>query len=413
MTQTPPTPPRRLALLGTAGHVPDPARFDDEALLGVLGANSGNLMFQYAATRLIGAPLNHISPAFTAYGDPAGLAGVQALIFPAANHLRAGADWTGLNAYLEGCGKPLIVLGLGAQGALGASPRETVASLNADRHVRRLVDILRERAALVTLRGPFTALICEAMGLDGGEVLGCPSVLLNPASDLGMRIESQITAQITAFRGRRADVPLRSAIAAAAPYEIAAHPQRLALERRLFAWFPEALYIQQSGGVEAMRAASGRWGEVTGPGRKAIARTLAPDLAEEVVGARLDRHGRFFSSAPDWIAAMADCDLAIGTRLHGVMAALAAGRPGVIIPHDSRTAELAEIMHLPQIDLARALAAPDPAALLQAIRFDGARFDRWRNRAAARLAELFARAGLPAATALTALAKPEPQKRTA
>ncbi|KKM99981.1 hypothetical protein LCGC14_1142440, partial [marine sediment metagenome] len=139
-------------LLGTRGLVPDPARFDDDTLLGVLGANSGNLMFQYAASRIIDAPITHISPAETPYSDTSALQTARALVFPAANHLRVGADWTGLNNYLDRAGPPLVILGLGAQSPRIGGEAETIAALKADPHVRRMVDILRDKAIFVSVR---------------------------------------------------------------------------------------------------------------------------------------------------------------------------------------------------------------------------------------------------------------------
>ena len=396
------------AILGTDGHVPDPTRFDDAGLLAVLGGNAGNLMFQHAVTRLLDADLVHISPAFTPYSDTAALRPAQALVFPAANHLRAGADWTGLNNYLAGCGKPLVLLGLGAQAPRPDGDAETIATLCRDPHVQRMADILREKAALVTVRGPFSARVCEALGLRGVEVLGCPSALLNPDADLGARIAAAL-AELPARIGRG---PIRSCLTAAAPFEIAQDTEKRAVERRLFNWFG-GLYVQQSGGIDTMRAARGDWALLPAGAQATIARTLAPDADPQGVGEKLTRSGRFFTSAPDWIGAMADCDLAIGTRLHGTMAALAAGCPGVVIIHDSRTAELAETMQLPRLTMAEVLAALDAASLIASVRFDGRAFDLWRADAAARLGLAFARAGLPASRHLTGLAAQDFIRRTA
>lgn len=399
----------RFVILGTAGHVPAPDRFDEAALLTVLGANSGNLMFQLAATRLIDADLTHISPAFVPYADTSALQGAPALIFPAANHLRAGADWTGLNNYLQGCNLPLVVLGLGAQAGRGAGAG-AVAALRADPHVRRMIDILRERALFVTVRGAFSAQVCADLGLPGVEALGCPSALLNPDPQLGRTL----AARLAALPGRLRTGAARLAVTAAAPFEIAANPERLALERRLFSWLgQDGLYIQQSGGVEAMRAACGRWDHIPAAAARTIASVLAPDQSPGAVGERLAQSGRFFTSAPGWIRAMQGCDLALGTRLHGTMAAIAAGCPGAIITHDTRTDELAETMHLPRADAASVAAAPDAMTAAAAIRFDGLAFDHWRSGAAARLTALFCRHGLPPAPHLHVLARTGSIRRTA
>lgn len=400
----------RFTILGTAGYVPAPERFDDDGLLTVLGANSGNLMFQLAATRLIDGELTHVSPAFTPYADRSALDHARALVFPAANHLRINADWTGLNNYLEGCGKPLVVLGLGAQAAGTGALREIIAALKADAHIARMVAILRERALLITVRGDFTATICDAIGLTGVEALGCPSVFLGPSPGLG----EAIARQLADLPDRLRDGSAGAAMTAAAPFEIAANTALLTLERRLFDWTgPDGHYIQQSGGVEAMIAAAGSWHRLSPGSRRGIARILAPDADPATVGQRLLRTGRFFTSAPDWIASMADRGFTLGTRLHGIMAALAAGRPCAIISHDSRTDELAATMHLPRLDLARVLAARDLAAVTESIRFDGGAFDRWRAQAAARLVDAFTRNGIPPSALLKTLASADFIRRTA
>jgi len=151
-----------VVMLGTPGFVRDPARFDDAMLLQVLGENAGNLMFQYAASRIIAAPQTHVGLSETLYTETESLQSARGLVFPAANHLRLGADWTGLNDYLEGAGLPLIILGLGAQAPTGGE-RATIAALKADPHVRRMVDILRDRAEFVSVRGDFSAQVCDAM----------------------------------------------------------------------------------------------------------------------------------------------------------------------------------------------------------------------------------------------------------
>jgi polysaccharide pyruvyl transferase WcaK-like protein len=92
---------------------------------------------------------------------------------------------------------------------------------------------------------------------------------------------------------------------------------------------------------------------------------------------------------------MRGMDLALGTRLHGNMAAIAAGTPGVIIAHDSRTGELGQTMHLPHLDFEAAMAAPDLATALEAVKFDGAAFDAWRAATARRLCAVFDRLAIP------------------
>ena len=92
-------------------------------------------------------------------------------MFPASNHLRLGTDWSQLNNFLEGVNKPLIVLGLGAKSPKIGGEMETILALKADPSVQRMVDIFRERAILVTVRGAYSQKVCAELGLDVVEVL--------------------------------------------------------------------------------------------------------------------------------------------------------------------------------------------------------------------------------------------------
>lgn len=387
-------------LLGTPGFIRNPERFDPETLLKVLGANSGNLMFQYAVTRMIDAELTHISPAETPYADTSAQARAGALVFPAANHLRPGADWTGLNNYLDGAKIPLVVFGLGAQAPGPEGEAATISALKTDAHVRRLVDILREKAVLVTVRGGFSQSVCAELGLHDTLPLGCPSVFLNPDRGLGAGLSARFEA-LTAGA-----ITPRFAMTAAAPFEIRDDPPKRELERRLFSWLRDAdgHYIQQSGGVSAMKAADGRWYDLTAQTLRAIAEVLAPQMGLLEFWALLARQGRFYTSAPEWIGAMTGRDLVLGTRLHGTMAALAAGTATAIIAHDSRTSELASTMHLPRLTMQQAMASPTLASALGDIRFDGTAFDRWRAATAARMLAACNRIGLPLSAPVRALA---------
>ena len=71
--------------------------------------------------------------------------------------------------------------------------------------------------------------------------------------------------------------------------------------------------------------------------------------------------------------------LQIAVCLENNMAAMAAGTPGCVISHDSRTDELAGAMGLPRLDWASVQVAGDTSAVLEAIFFDAAQFDRTRT----------------------------------
>ena len=387
----------RIAFLGTPGVVRDADRFSLDELLDVLGANSGNLIFQHAAQLLIGGRHLHIGRSETAYTDIAALRDCSTLVFPAANHLRANADWTGLNTYLERCGLPLVVLGLGAQMSADAG-REARLAILQNPHVRRLVDILRDRGQLITVRGAQSAEICQELGLDVIP-LGCPSALINPNPDLGKSIARQLA--IIAAQG----IEQSFALTAAAPFEIRPDERLMAVERKLLDWLGKysGLYVQQSGGAVSLRMANGQWFDLAPTARRSFETILwSGDPVE--FWALMARAGRVFTSAPDWIDAMANLGFSMGSRLHGNMAAIAAGRPGVLISHDGRTGELAKLMHLPRLEMDDLAKAKTPTDAISKVRFDGAAFDNWRQQTAQELAKHLARIGLPASVHLQALA---------
>lgn len=392
------------SILGTPGFIRNPDQYDDTETLEALGANSGNLMFQFAATTLIDGPITHIGRTETPYSDIAAVQATKAMVFPAANHLRAGADWTGLNNYLEGMNKPLMILGLGAQSPKIGGTSDSIAELRADAHVMRMIDILRERAKFVTVRGPYTQTVCHELGLDDVHVLGCPSAMINPDPGLGRSMQARL--RLAAENPE----PPRIAVTAAAPFEIHNDPPKRDLEQKLFSWLagpnaaPDGLYVQQSGGIDAMRAANGRWYEMNRNARASISVVMAPDLEPLDVWAFMARGGRFYTSANHWREDMRDVDLCIGTRLHGNMAAIAAGTPGIIIAHDSRTGELGQTMHLPSLSLEDTMSASSLQEALSRVHFDGAAFDAWRKRAAQDYIAAFAKMEIPLAPHVHALA---------
>jgi hypothetical protein len=389
-----------IAYLGSAGVITAPARFDDETLLTALGANAGNLMFQYASPLLIDGPARHIGLADIPYGDPHALRGARCLIFPAANHLRLGADWTGLCAFIEAAQLPLVVLGLGAQAGCD-NRHEMRQALRADPNLRRFAAVIRERATGLSFRGAYSAEVGADLGLEGA-VLGCPSWLINPKPDLGAEIEAALRAIESGPIG----------LAAAAPFELSGNDTRLSLERGLITLLAQygGLYTQQSGGVVALRAARDGAGALPENHRASLEALLWPNHGAALWDL-MERSGYFPLSAPDWITRLRSLSLIIGSRLHGVMAGLAAARPAALIAHDSRTEETITTMHLPHIHADRVMAAQNLAGLAADVQFDGTAFDQARQSTAAMMVTLLQNAGLSASAHLCALAQPVDQVR--
>ncbi len=221
-------------------------------------------------------------------------------------------------------------------------------------------------------------------------MLGCPSALINPCPNLGRQLSDKL--HDLSNEGGEA----RIGVTAAAPFEIAGDASRVALERKLFSMMAafSGLYIQQSGGLTAMLVAKGALAKANENELTSIYKSLGGDMSPPQFWNTMGRTSRFYFSAIEWIREMQGLCAVFGSRLHGSMAAIAAGTPGVIIVHDSRTAELASLMRLPTLTQEEAMTALSVAELAQRVEFGGAAFYEWRNRTGCRLRELLRAAGV-------------------
>lgn len=393
--------PQSYAFLGTPGFIRDQGRFDDRQMLSALGGNAGNLLFQYGVSQIVDAPLVHISMSDIPYLDTPEVRATKTLIFPAADHLRPDTDWQSLNNYLAGVNKSLVVLGLGALAPGPQGERAMIDALKASPSVMRMIDIFRERAVLVTVRGEYSRRVCTALGLPGVEVAGCPSALLSPDPGLGDAIAARLS-----FAASGA-TPLRMSATAAAPFEIAGNADARALEQRLLAWASknDGLYIQQSGDMPGYLSCNGRWYDLEPATRDAIGDVIGGQTAPLDMWAFLAKRGRFPTAVPAWLSELRGQDLVMGTRHHGAFAALAVGTPGVIVGRGTTKSELALTHHLPFLDHSDALAArslPQAAAM---VAFNPLTFDRARIIAARALVQGFDRLSIPLAPHVRALAR--------
>lgn len=390
---------KKTAFLGTPGLVPSPERFSNPDLLKAVGANSGNLLFQYAATRLIGGTKEHVGFSGKPYGDASVFRGLDYFVFPAANHLRSDGDWKLLTGFLKLIKAPLIVLGLGAQAEQGADPRKTADAIRENQSVVDLVTLFAERAQLITVRGKFSEAVCHELGLRNVVRLGCQSQFINPDPALGATVVRQL-AEL-----RAGDGSARIGLTASAPNEL--HGWRGRLEEKLFDWVDrsDGLYVQQSCEDWFFNGAQGHLAELAEPHLAYAHAHIAPAMGRNEFLAALRAAFRLYFDAGRWIAEVGEMDMMIGTRIHGNMAALAASRPGILVVHDARVTELATEMHIPQVEGDVVIGAKDYAEVLNEVEFDAAAFDKARVEKATRLVEEFEQLGVPPSDHLANLAR--------
>ncbi|MEM1434662.1 MAG: polysaccharide pyruvyl transferase family protein [Pseudomonadota bacterium] len=375
-----------MTILGTNGSLDHKHGSSASDMLRFSGGNTGNLLFQYAASELISNQKKYVGIAALAYSDPTAFKDSRYFVFPAANHLRTDVDWSGLAGFIDSRRVPLVMLGLGAQAASNPTNDE-VQRISEHAAVQELASVIRDKGVLVTVRGKFSKRVCDQLGIES-EVFGCPSLFLNPDPKLG----ESIYRQLAFFKENPGQ--LRPAVTAAAPFELADEERRRRLEGRLYGWVIEndGLYVQQSGGDDVIAFTMNPQSKAARKTAKAVRTLLAPDVSLNRFTEGAARVSRVYWNARRWIDELKETNLAIGTRLHGNMAALASGIPGVFISHDARTDELIETMKVPYLPLEE---VPDRLSdVFERVRFDPVAFDENRAQLFRQFAERMGALGL-------------------
>lgn len=79
------------------------------------------------------------------------------------------------------------------------------------------------------------------------------------------------------------------------------------------------------------------------------------DLAKQEIEKLQDGQARYFTRTGDWINWLScESGFVLGPRIHGVMAGMLGGTPGVLLWHDSRTFELGEELGIPMLEINKA-----------------------------------------------------------
>lgn len=370
----------RVGFLGTQGRVAGSWSMDTKQLLGKVGANTGNLVFQYAVTATLREQPLYVG--LDLPWDPRRVAEqCRVLVLPAANWVREGFDMSGFVNFVEKTGLPLVVLGLGAQ---ADSFHETNLQLHPS--IRRLLDLLGERCTTIGVRGPFTAEVLSSLGVHNVDVIGCPSNFLNPDEDLPAKLEAKWKGE-TFLVCATGDEPWPKRI------------EKRDAERNLINLVRShgGIYVQQSVEpfVRVLRRANPYQQAIVEPASvESLRRALAPEMAIGEFEAFLAASVRIYYDVDQWLEDSARFNFSIGLRLHGNMVPFQAGCPAVWLYHDSRTQELAETMALPRMSLEDFNAAPSVPAVKERVNFDMAAYRARRAELLSKYKRILLEAGL-------------------
>lgn len=296
----------------------------EEALVhNTFADNAGNLIFSFAAQRILATPTTRVTVDRFVI-DPGAADRINerydAYVIPLANAFRPSYEpqLRRLTALIERLRIPVVILGVGAQGDLAY---RTGRLDGIEPAVRAFCAAVLERGPRIGVRGELTRDYLAGLGFRDTEVIGCPSLFIH-----GPDLRVQKATPELASDAR--------VVVTVSPYVTAMGPVvRHHLER-----YPNLRYIPQD--IDTLELLL--WG--------GIGDDVAIDDQMPVHEAhRLfrDDRVRFFTEPWPWLRYLATIDFTFGTRIHGAIAALMAGRPAYVLAHDSRTLELARYFEIP------------------------------------------------------------------
>ncbi|MFK4728231.1 polysaccharide pyruvyl transferase family protein [Agromyces mediolanus] len=310
---------------------------------GIFGANVGNTLFLESVYRAVNTPSSEVT-VDSLYVEltkrPDEIAAeinerFDLYVIPLANAFRGAflPSLKRLTAVISRLDIPVVVVGVGGQAEIGSA----MSGSDVDEATTEFVRAVLQRSSSVGVRGEDTAryLLSLGFGPDDVPVIGCPS-LFDHAGDLVIREDDAELGP---------ESPIAMNITPSAGVE--------ELVRHNTARYPRLTYIPQEHHELAMLL----WGTDAAAGHPELPLHTGHPLYQE------DRI-RFFLDPRTWLGFMREQRFAFGTRIHGTIAALAAGTPGVLLAHDARTLELARYHRIPhrlladgELDAARLHAA--------------------------------------------------------
>jgi hypothetical protein len=221
---------------------------------------------------------------------------------------------------------PVVTIGLGAQAADARS-----ASIKWNDSSLRLARLLAAKAPYLSTRGYFTTACLQEVGILNVVTTGCPSIYRDFP--------------------RRDDAADEALIIQATRYGVTkSFAETPSLNQALFrfAFEHQLTMIYQSEREEMNYLLKGEAAEFLTSSQH-IGALCALYGAETPAALKtyLDERGKVFFDVSEWSRFIQRSGGVLGTRLHGAIMALNSGVPAVLVPHDSRTAEMVAFARIP------------------------------------------------------------------
>lgn len=305
-------------------------------LVKCVSTNTGNLLFNFAIENLIKFTESDIR-----WATPSSIINSEdsPLVLPMANNVGPHTDLSVSGPKLSGVAVHKTVMGLGAQFPVNVTDAASAAEKvpNGTIEWLRLV-IQNSQIPNISVRGKFTKDVLTKLGFGDYVVpLGCPSHFINKKKNLGEILKS---------KSDMLTPELKNGVVVAAGNTGIKNLN--ALERFLIEQIDTfgGKYVVQH--PKTLICLSQRWEEELDAAEIEETNTnFFPNRSQEEMLAWFSKNSFTYSSVPQWMLDISKHDIAIGTRIHGIQAAIQSEVPSVCLYMDSRTKELCETMKIP------------------------------------------------------------------
>lgn len=270
---------------------------------------------------------------------------------------------------MEDYGDQILMIGAGIQ-----VPFDTLKSENAltslkfsqkdiskivlHRNSTSFLETMQRNNGFASFRGELTLRTAENYGFKNGISLGCPTLLINKSPEIGKILMKKYQDVSKRVGDKTLKVALNLNFRVENGYEY----------KTILKEYPNSIiYAQHNDEADFLYSQGVPFRQI-----------------------------RIYTDVEDWIESLRQMDVAMGTRIHGNMAALAAETPILVVAPDYRVLELVQRMKIPHITTLddRLRQSFDIAELFSNLKFDGTAFDENRCKIANSYIDLFGKCGL-------------------
>ncbi len=294
----------------------------------LIGNNVGNLVYAYGVFRtlMVSEDTKFIPNRYKAWLDQADWINenCEYFIIPLADMFRDNGvkhmeDMTKLVKKLK---IPCVIAGVGVRAPLNY---DLSKGFPFDDTVKNFIDAVLEKSAIVGVRGEITGKYLTHLGYKEDKdymVIGCPS-MYGQGGQL-----------------KRKELKLTDNLKVSINSSVLSTSNTLNFLNNVLEQVPNSYFLPQR--IDEL------WTLYMGvPYKHGQNKPMYPTRISDKI--YQENRVKYFLHAKDWIDFLKTMDLSVGGRMHGNIAAIQAGTPCVLIPHDSRMKELTDYHKIPHI----------------------------------------------------------------